>query len=93
LEGRDGDAKELENPLAADGECQQQNRGNETRQPRHFDPLLRRVVGSHRQKGGHRRDRINDHKQRAGGQQNVSDQIELAGVHTEHGARMASRIP
>ena len=64
LKSRDGDAKEFEDRPARQREDHENSRHNQAGQPRHLDPLFRRIGGSHRQKGGNGRDRIDDDKER-----------------------------
>ena len=56
-------AEEIENPLPAECKGQQHSRRHTAGEPRHPDPLLRRVRGRHRQKGRHGGQGVHNHEQ------------------------------
>ena len=72
----------------ASGEGQQHSHRDVTGQPRHLDALFRRVGRRHGQKGRHRSQRVHNHEQGAGGQEDVFGQ-----AHIEQGAKIASVMP
>ena len=71
------------------GKSQQDPGHDQGRQPGHASALRRRVARRHRDERGHRRDRVDDHKERAGRENEVGEEGHAAG---EEAAPAASSV-